>query len=601
MNDVVTRTPPQHSAGGNVSLARTIQDAELDRVLGERVDDYTPSAAPKSASHTPRWGMVIDLNRCVGCQTCTIACKHANDTTPGVQWRRVLDVEQGSFPNVERLFLVTGCQHCAEPPCVPVCPTGATRQREDGLVTMNYDVCIGCAYCAVSCPYNARTIVHEMSGYYGKQRTKQEKATEHPERIGVAQKCTFCVDRVDAGLAKGRVPGVDPEATPACAAACISQAIQFGDFNDPDSNVSRLTRERESLQLNADVGTDPQIRYLYTTPAVPGREASDEDLDDERRGDPANPLVGPRQTFWDWRAAMNWIFGGVGTGLALTGTAAMAVGALATGAGRALFFVSAALVAIGLFCVFLKIGRQMRFWRAATRWQSSWMTRELYAALVFFPSVLAVLVAPGPVSFGFAAVSAAAFLFCQAKILHLARGIPAWRVARMPWMLIATGLLEGAGALAVVVALLDPALRAPSWVSFASASIVVLAALNATLWRGYVGSARENGIPPLSRRVLEAFTPRLHAMGHAVPVVLAILAWLLPSLAPVLLALAGLAAIAGGAGWKYTVIVRAAYMQGFDLRKMPQRGSGRYAAPPRMDPAKMPRPADARPAERPAQ
>ena len=102
---------------------------------------------------TPRYGMVVDLNRCVGCQTCTIACKHHNDTPPGVQWRRVLDVEQGEYPNVERLFLVTGCQHCAEPPCVPVCPTGATRQRADGLVTMDYDTCIGCGYCAVACPY----------------------------------------------------------------------------------------------------------------------------------------------------------------------------------------------------------------------------------------------------------------------------------------------------------------------------------------------------------------------------------------------------------------------------------------------------------------
>ena len=79
-----------------------------------------------------RYGMIVDLNRCVGCQTCTIACKHSNDTPPGVQWRRVLDVEQGQYPDVERLFLVTGCQHCAEPSCVPVCPTGATRQREDG-------------------------------------------------------------------------------------------------------------------------------------------------------------------------------------------------------------------------------------------------------------------------------------------------------------------------------------------------------------------------------------------------------------------------------------------------------------------------------------
>ena len=113
--------------------------------------------------HTPRWGMTIDVNRCVGCQTCTIACKHWNGTMPGVQWRRVLDIEEGEFPNVERVFLVTGCQHCAEPPCVPVCPTGATRQREDGLVTMDYDTCIGCGYCAVACPYQARTIAHGLT------------------------------------------------------------------------------------------------------------------------------------------------------------------------------------------------------------------------------------------------------------------------------------------------------------------------------------------------------------------------------------------------------------------------------------------------------
>ena len=110
-------------------------------------------------THTPRWGMVVDVNRCVGCQTCTVACKHANDTVPGVQWRRVLDVETGKFPDVERLFMVVGCQHCAEPPCVPVCPSGATKQRGDGLVTMDYDLCIGCASCAVACPYQARTIV----------------------------------------------------------------------------------------------------------------------------------------------------------------------------------------------------------------------------------------------------------------------------------------------------------------------------------------------------------------------------------------------------------------------------------------------------------
>ena len=267
------------------------------------------STRDAAAGHgTPRYGMVVDLNRCVGCQTCTIACKHHNDTPPGVQWRRVLDVEQGEYPNVERLFLVTGCQHCAEPPCVPVCPTGATRQRADGLVTMDYDTCIGCGYCAVACPYQARTIAHEREWYYGAP-SRQEEQVFHEERVGVASKCTFCVDKVDeAAGSPGVVPGLDLEATPACAASCIAQALHFGDFADPESNVSRLAADNAHFQMHAELGTDPQIRYLYEVPATtPGREP--EAADDERGSDPNDPLVGERQTFWDVRAAMNFILG----------------------------------------------------------------------------------------------------------------------------------------------------------------------------------------------------------------------------------------------------------------------------------------------------
>ncbi|MBT7956640.1 MAG: 4Fe-4S dicluster domain-containing protein, partial [Rhodospirillaceae bacterium] len=227
-----------------------------------------------------RWGMTVDINRCVGCQTCTIACKHANDTVPGVQWRKVLDVETGKFPNVQRMFMVVGCQHCAEPPCVPVCPTGATKQRDDGLVTMDYDRCIGCASCAVACPYQARTIVHKEEFYYGEE-TVQEKAVAHKDRFGVAQKCTFCISRIDDGLAAGLDPGVDPEATPACAASCITQAIQFGDFNNPDSIVSRLVTERDYFQMHPELGTDPQIKYLCNSPAVPSRDPVDADNNDD--------------------------------------------------------------------------------------------------------------------------------------------------------------------------------------------------------------------------------------------------------------------------------------------------------------------------------
>jgi phenylacetyl-CoA:acceptor oxidoreductase subunit 1 len=521
--------------------------------------------------------MVIDVNRCVGCQTCTIACKHANDTLPGVQWRKVVDVEMGEFPSVERFFLVTGCQHCAEPPCVPVCPTGATWQREDGLVIQDYDVCIGCAYCAVACPYQARTIAHDQRWYYGRE-TQQEVAVKHEERLGVAQKCTFCKDRVDEGVARGLKPGVDPEATPACAAACISSAIQFGDFNDPESHVSQLLAAPH-FQLNADLGTDPQIKYLYTTPAVPGHPVASGELDEERLSDLANPLVGPQQTLWDWRAAMNWICGGVGAGFATIAWLAALRGVVHPDMVASAHFVAAGIMALGLFFVFLKIGRKLRFWRAASRPQTSWMTRELYAAVVFFPAVLANLQWPSAALSAASGILALAFLYCQARILHMARGIPAWRVPLMPWMLLGTGLLEGLGLLALLLAWF-PGLGQPG--SLVSMAGLALIAVNAALWLAYRGTAREEGIVPLARGVIEDNSLTLHLVGHALPAFMFVLALANPALAAYYLGVGGLAAIAGGAFWKFTIIVRGGYQHGFALPAVPQRGSGARAAPPRL-------------------
>ncbi len=207
--------------------------------------------------------MVADLNRCVGCQTCTAACKHANATPPGVQWRRVLDVESGEYPDVRRTFLPVGCMHCASPPCMDVCPSTATRRRDDGLVTIDYDLCIGCGYCMVACPYQARFKVASLAGAYGDARMPHEEARAHPERLNVAQKCTFCIDRIDAGLAAGLVPGEDAEATPACVNACIADALTFGDIENPDSRVSRLLRDNESFRMHEELGTDPGVYYLW--------------------------------------------------------------------------------------------------------------------------------------------------------------------------------------------------------------------------------------------------------------------------------------------------------------------------------------------------
>jgi phenylacetyl-CoA:acceptor oxidoreductase 27-kDa subunit len=210
-----------------------------------------------------RWAMVADLRRCVGCQTCTASCKHANATPPGVQWRRVLDLEVGTYPDVQRAFVPMGCQHCDEPACVTVCPTTATRKREDGIVTIDYDLCIGCAYCTVACPYQARfkTPIGEFA--YGKEPTDNERQRDDEAKRQVATKCTFCVERIDTGLAQGLKPGVNPEATPACVNACIAEALTFGDLEDPNSNVSQLLESNEHFRINEELGTGPGFFYLW--------------------------------------------------------------------------------------------------------------------------------------------------------------------------------------------------------------------------------------------------------------------------------------------------------------------------------------------------
>ena len=184
-----------------------------------------------------RWAMVADLRRCVGCQTCTAACRHANATPPGVQWRRVLDMEFGEYPDVQRAFVPVGCMHCAEPPCMHVCPTTATKQRADGIVTIDYDLCIGCSYCAVACPYQARYKTDSAGFAYG-----------------VA---------IEAGLDKGQQPGIDPEATPACVNSCIAEALAFGDLDDPQSNVSQLLADNQHFRMHEELGTGPGFFYLW--------------------------------------------------------------------------------------------------------------------------------------------------------------------------------------------------------------------------------------------------------------------------------------------------------------------------------------------------
>ena len=211
-----------------------------------------------------RFVMVADLRRCVGCQTCTAACKHANATPPGVQWRQVLDMETGSYPQVQRTFVPVGCMHCANPPCEDVCPSTATKIRSDGIVEIDYDLCIGCGYCAVACPYQARHIVYKRDLAYGeKGAMRHEEARFDESRMSVAMKCNFCQDRIDSAKETRLTPGVDPEVTPACVNSCIAGALNFGDRDDSGSNVSALLAENQTFRMHEELGADPGFYYIW--------------------------------------------------------------------------------------------------------------------------------------------------------------------------------------------------------------------------------------------------------------------------------------------------------------------------------------------------
>ena len=214
-----------------------------------------------------RWGMVIDLTKCIGCFACVISCKQEHFLPPNVFWPRIAIGEVGEFPAVQKQVLPVLCNHCKEAPCQKVCTTGATKKREDGIVWVDYDKCVGCRYCVIACPYQHRTYLsHQVDTEYfpGKGFTPLEELGRqlYPLQKGTVVKCNFCMERIDYGLKQGLTPGDDREATPACVNNCPVGARVFGDLEDPLSKPSVLIREKKGFQLHHEYGTDPSVWYV---------------------------------------------------------------------------------------------------------------------------------------------------------------------------------------------------------------------------------------------------------------------------------------------------------------------------------------------------
>ena len=213
-----------------------------------------------------RWGMVIDLQRCIGCYACMIACKQEHFLPPGVFWGRLLISESGKNPTVTKVMYPVLCNHCEETICIEVCPTGATVKRDDGIVVVDYDACAGCRYCVIACPYQQRTFNADSEREYfpGQGLTELEVIGKqlYPLQEGTAIKCNFCVERIDEGIRQGLQPGVEREATPACVNACPAKARYFGDLDDPNSEVSVLIKEKKAFQLHPEFGTEPSVYYI---------------------------------------------------------------------------------------------------------------------------------------------------------------------------------------------------------------------------------------------------------------------------------------------------------------------------------------------------
>ena len=221
-----------------------------------------------------RWGMVIDLDRCTGCEACVVACHAENNIRisgedearqgRAINWIRIERYWEGEYPNVSAKFMPVLCQHCGNAPCEPVCPVYASYHTPDGLNAQVYNRCIGVRYCGNNCPYIARQF-NWFDPHWDAPLQEQLNPDVSVRQNGIMEKCTFCVQRIRKAKEQAESEGRrvrDGEVVPACVQSCPTSALVFGDRNDADSQVSMMARNDRGFRLLESLGTDPAITYL---------------------------------------------------------------------------------------------------------------------------------------------------------------------------------------------------------------------------------------------------------------------------------------------------------------------------------------------------
>lgn len=252
--------------------------SDMKRVATPLIRKSIGTVYPKAVKGAS-FGMMIDVGACIGCRRCQHACILENnipDEPSNMHWIDVFEMrnqhpisevenippvdanlDYTDAPTPDHWYLSFNCFHCDNPPCTKVCPTGATYKDEDGLVLINYDICIGCRYCMAACPYNARRFnwwqpqhpPSRVNPIDGSIVTLNEDVPLRPR--GVTEKCTFCVHRIRTG--KG---------VPKCVEVCPVKARHFGDFNDPNSEVSTLLKTVRTMRMRENLGTRPKLYYF---------------------------------------------------------------------------------------------------------------------------------------------------------------------------------------------------------------------------------------------------------------------------------------------------------------------------------------------------